>query len=143
MSYANRVIRIPFDDLTDDKQNDPVWVIIRNPRLMPAKEITSVSDNSGAYDENGKIIDRAKAEEATDKLIAKLVVAARVYDATAMPEYDPLTGELVGNGEQPLLPPTPWGPETAAKLPLQIRVRIAEEFTSAQNPQKAREGSAT
>jgi len=141
--YSRKVIKLTFDDLTDDPQADPVWVIIRNPRLMPAKEITSASDTSGAYDENGKIIDRAKAEEATDKLIARLVVAARVYDATAVGTYDPLTGEPAGDDAQPLLPPTPWEPEIAAKLPLGIRVRIAEEFTAAQNPPKAQEGSST
>ena len=141
--YANRVIKLDFPALSSDPASDPIWVIIRNPRLMPAKEITSVSDTSGAYDENGKIADRAKAEEATDKLIARLVVAARVYDATFTPEYNSLTGEPLGDDSQPLLPPTPWDPAIAAKLPLEIRVRIAEEFTQAQNPSKAQEEGAS
>lgn len=135
--YANRVIKLDFPELSEDPQNDPIWVIIRNPRLMPAKEITSASDGSGAYDETGKIVDRAAAEVATDKLIAKLVIAHRVYDPTVMPEYNPLTGEPLGPTEQPLLPPAPWGPEIAAKLPVEIRVRIAKEFSSGQSPQQA------
>ena len=138
--YAKRVIKLDFPDLSEDPQTDPIWVIIRNPRLMPAKEITSASD-SGAYDDDGKIIDRGKAELATDALIAKLVIAARVYDATATADYDPLTGEPLGDTEQPLLPNTPWAPEVAARLPLEIRVRIAQEFTSAQNPTKAAKGT--
>jgi hypothetical protein len=132
--YANKVIKLDFRDLSADWDTDPIWVIIRNPRLLPAKEITSATDSAGAYDDQGKILDRAKAEDATDRLIAKLIIAHRVYDATAEVSYDPLTGEPVGGEEQPLLPPTPWGPEIAAKLPVGIRVRIAEEFTKAQSP---------
>jgi hypothetical protein len=132
--YANRVIKIDFPELSEDPENDRIFVIIRNPRLMPAKEITSVSDTPGAYDDKGKILDRALAEQATDKLIAKLVIAHRVYDASYQGAYDALTGEPLDSGEQPLLPPAPWGPETAAKLPAVIRLRIAEEFAQAQNP---------
>jgi hypothetical protein len=133
--YANKVIKLDFAELSEDPAADPIWVIIRNPRLMPQKELTSGAD-SGAYDDNGKIIDRAKAEIATDRLIAKLAVAARVYDATAEASYDPLTGEPLGDGGQDLLPPTPWPPEVAAKLPAAIRLRIAEEFAEALNPPK-------
>jgi hypothetical protein len=130
--YANRVIKIDFPSLSSDWDTDPVWVIIRNPRLLPAREITAITDMAGAYDENGKILDRALAEAATDKMIARLVIAARVYDATAVPQYDPLTGEVVSGAEQPLMPPAPWEPETAARLPLVIRMRVGEEFTTAQ-----------
>jgi hypothetical protein len=139
--YANRVIKIDFPELSSDWDADPVWLIIKNPRLLPAREITAITDMAGAYDADGKIADRALAEAATDKMIARLVIAARVYDATAVPEYDPLTGEVVSGAEQPLLPPAPWEPETAARLPLVIRMRVGEEFTTAQNPPRAREGS--
>ena len=141
--YANRVIKLDFPELSTDWDTDPVWLIIKNPRLMPAKEITAVTDTAGAYDDDGKIADRGLAEAATDRLIARLVIAARVYDATAVPDYDPLTGDVVSGAEQPLLPPTPWEPDTASRLPLVIRIRVAEEFTSAQNPPRAQEGSST
>ena len=134
--YANKVIRLDFRELSEDPGEDPIWVIIRNPKLMPQKEITSGAD-SGAYDDNGKVVDRAKAEVATDRLIAKLTVAARVYDATWQPAYDPLTGEPVGDQEQPLLPPAPWEPEVAAKLPAAIRLKIAEEFAEALSPKRS------
>jgi hypothetical protein len=135
MGYAKQVIKLDFPDLSEDPVNDPVWVIIRNPRLMAQKELTSGTD-AGAYDDQGKVIDREKAAEATDKLIARLTVAGRAYDATWEPSYDPLTGDPVGDQEQPLLPPTPWGPETAGRLPAAIRLRIAEEFAEALNPRK-------
>lgn len=134
--YSKPVIKFDFTEELGSGPGDPIWVVIRNPRLIPAKEITSNS-TSGAYDDDGKIIDRDKAEEATDGLIARLVIAARAYDATVVPEYDDDGNEVPGTGEPVLLPRSHWTAQTAAKLPLRIRARIAEEFTAAQNPPKA------
>lgn len=133
--YANRVIKIDFPDLSEDWETDPVWVIIRNPKLMPGDEIQSVYSGNTGMDDTGKITDRKAASATGSKLIAKLVVAARVYDAAAPAAFDPLTGELV-SGDQPLMPLPPWTPEIAAKLPQEITIKISETFGAAINPPK-------
>ena len=139
--YANRVIRLDFPDLSEDPEKDPIWVLIRNPKLLPPAELASFASNSGYEQEQGedgavkvKVADPAAAQESLRRIVARLVVAARAYDGTAVGEYDPETGDPVG--EQPRMPPTPWTPEIAANLPLQIIERISEEFAEAVNPQK-------
>ena len=136
--YANRVIKIDFPDLAEDQETDPVWVIIRNPRLMPGDEIQSVYQGNTGFDDAGKVTDREAARQTAAKLVAKLVVAARVYDATAPVSFDPLTGAIL-NGDQPLLPPPPWSQETAARLPQEIMTKISETFAEAVNPPKGPE----
>jgi hypothetical protein len=144
MGYANRVVKIDFPSLSDDSAADPIWVILRNPRLMPSAELTSLSsDGNSGYEqtEDGKtkVTDPAAAIGTMHKMIARLVVAARVYDATTPGEFDPETGEPTG--EQPRLPAPPWTPETAAKLPPEIVERISREFTEAVNPQKGQDAT--
>lgn len=140
--YANPVLKLDFAELSQDPATDPIWVIMRNPRLMPPEELSSVYNGDSGYDDEGKTTDRDKALETTAKLLAKLVVAARVYDpagAASGLTFDPLTGEITGGTQQPLLPATPWGPEIAAKLPTEIRTRIMEEFAEAQSPKPGSE----
>lgn len=136
--YANRVVKIDFPELTDDPAGDPIWVIIRNPRLMPAGEITSLSSGNSGYEQGDdgetKVSDRSAAIGTMHRMIARLTVAARVYDATSDGEFDPETGEPTG--EQERLPAPPWTPEIAAKLPQEIVTRISTEFSEAINPQK-------
>lgn len=141
--YANPVIKLDFSDsLSQNPATDPIWVIIRNPRLMPPDELNSVYNGDSGYDDDGKVTSRDAALATTAKLIVKLVVAARVYDPAGAADalsFDPLTGEITGGSTQPLLPPTPWGPEIAAKLPTEIRTRIMEEFAEAQSPKQGSE----
>ena len=140
--YANPVIKLPFDSLSQDPATDPIWVIIRNPRLMPPEELNSVYGNDSGYDGDGNTTDREKALATTSRLIVKLVVAARVYDPAGAADalsFDPLTGEVTGDSTQPLLPPTPWAPEIAARLPTEIRTRIMNEFAEAQSPKPGSE----
>lgn len=141
--YANRVVKLDFPDLSEDWATDPIWVVIRNPKTMDPKELASAYEGNTGFGDDGKVADREAAEHTTDKVIAKLVIAARAYDATVEPTIDPLTGEVTGNADQPLLPHAPWAPETAARLPQKIRTKISEKFTEAVNPQKAQEGSDT
>lgn len=136
--YANPVLKLDFDSLSRDPAADPIWVIIRNPRLMPPEELNSVYNGDSGYDDDGKVLNRESALATTAKLITKLVVAARVYDpagSAAALTFDPLTGEITGGAsDQPLMPPTPWTPDVAARLPVEIRTRITQEFAEAQNP---------
>lgn len=142
MGYANRVVKIDFPSLSDDPAADPIWVIIRNPRLMPSSELTSLtSAGNDGYEQTDdgqtKVTDTSAAIGTMHRMIARLTVAARVYDATSAGEFDPETGEPTG--EQPRLPAPPWTPEIAAKLPQEIVGRISSEFTEAVNPQKGQD----
>ena len=138
--YRDRVIKLDFPDLAED--DDKIFVIIRNPRLLPPAEVASFSSGSSGFEaetgEDGapkvKVADSGAAHETLHKMVARLVVAARVYDATEVGEFDPQTGEPTG--EQPLLPPPPWDAAQAAKLPLPVLTRISQEFSEAVNPQK-------
>jgi hypothetical protein len=130
--YGQPVIRIDFSELSSGPE-DPVWVIIRNPQLMTTDELTGGVD--GAYDENGQVLDRGKATQAARIVMARIIVAARVYDATVIPSFDPLTGEQVSDNAQ-LLPATPWTPEIVAKLPAAIIRKLAEAQTEALVPKQ-------
>ena len=134
--YANRVLRFDFPELSQDPETDPVWVITRNPMTADPKELTSAFAGVD-------LADRQAVQAANASLIAKLVIAARAYDATVEPSYDPLTGEVTGNADQPLLPPPPWTPESAAKLPTAIQAKIIAAYTEAVNPSMAQPGNGT
>lgn len=121
--YANRLITLTFDELSEDPENDPIRVTIRNPRLMPPDELRA----SGGVDES----DEDAVMAATYTMMAKMVVGWRVYDASAPFDIDE-NGELVG--DQPLLD-MPATPEKVAKLPLEIINRIGAEMKEAGDPQ--------
>lgn len=141
--YANRVLKIDFPSLSDDPAADPIWVIIRNPRLMPPGELSSLAGGNSGYEETGdgetKVTDSSAALETMRRMVARLVVAARVYDATAAGEFDPETGEPTG--EQPRLPAPPWDTAQVAKLPMEIIERVAREFGEAVNPPKGQDAT--
>jgi hypothetical protein len=134
--YRDRIIRITFPGLTDDNDKDPVWIIIRNPALMPADELRSYADkiSPGAVTAaaNGTS-DGMSAQlsgsdmDAAYRMFSRLIIAWRVYDATAIPEINE-AGEVIG--EQPLLP-SPATPDTIARLPLEIINRLSEELGKA------------
>jgi hypothetical protein len=107
--YANRVIMLDFPELSEE--GDKVHVIIRNPKTVPlqdlmADDVPNLPD--GTLDSRGQFM-------AGMKIIANLVQAWHVYDATSM------------DGDQPPLP-LPATPELAAKLPMEIQNAIAEEI---------------
>ena len=135
--YGKPVIRFAFDDLSSDPAADPVWVIIRNPKLLPNAEMLSAygGGNTG-FTEDGKIADQDAAAASSSRMIAKLVIAARAYDATWQPPFDPHTGVIDETAEAPLLPHPPWTPDVAARLPNAITTRIMQEFGEAANPPK-------
>jgi hypothetical protein len=121
--YANRVLTLQFPELSDDPDNDPIRVTIRNPRLMPPDDLRT----KGGLDEN----DEDAVMAATYATMAKLIVGWRVYDAAAPVELD-TNGEVTG--DQPLLE-TPATAERVARLPMAIINRIGAEMREAGDPQ--------
>lgn len=124
--YANRLISIRFDALSDDPENDPIWVSIRNPKLMPPGELQA---RSVPTNPDGTPTDEQDALSAMHEIVAKLVMSWRVYDAS-VGDVDPTTGKPV---DQPLLG-LPATPELVAKLPMEIINGISERMTSAVSP---------
>lgn len=134
--YAQQIINVPFHELSDD--GDLVWVVIRNPRLQT---IDSMAPDEVELDESGtKPKDPKQALAAMYANIAKLVVAWRVYDATADVEVtvDEQTGEA-RIADAPLLPAVnrqnPATPEMVRRLPAEITNRIGKIMLEAVNPQ--------
>lgn len=114
--YVDRYLTIPFDHLTADAKNFPVYVTIRNPRLVPPEMLTAESVPLGP---DGMPLDPAKAAMATYGVLAKLIKDWRVYNAYA---------------EGVELLPLPATAETVAKLPLDIINRLGQEVARAANP---------
>jgi hypothetical protein len=113
--YANRTILLDFPELSED--GDRVHVVIKNPRTVPLAELKPGDLPLGP---DGKP-DEAQAEAATYKVIAGLVKAWHVYDATD------------DSDDQALLP-LPATSELVVKLPMEITERIAEEIGKVVNP---------
>ena len=126
--YANRVITLQFPELTDDDDlpDRPVQVVLRNPRLMPPGELTPEHVET---DENGVPKDVEAAKYANNKIIAKLIIGWRAFDASDI-RVDDDGNELP---QEPL--PLPATPELVAKLPLAIFKRLSQEVTNAFDPQ--------
>jgi hypothetical protein len=128
MGYANRIITIPFPELTDDPEGDPIRVTIRNPRLMAPQELIP---KDAPVDAEGKPIDDEAGLRGTHEVMAKVIVGWRVYDATTEAIVD-VNGNVTIEDVLLGLPATP---ELVAKLPLAIFERLGTELTEATNPQ--------
>ncbi len=115
--YRNRFIPLMFPELAED--GDEVWVSIRNPLLVPPGELQPAPVPTHA---DGTPVDPQAATEAMFAVIAKLIVAWRVYDASVVAEQQPLL-EL------------PATPESVGRLPTVVLNRIAEEINKINNPQ--------
>ncbi|MEU0940100.1 hypothetical protein [Embleya sp. NPDC005971] len=109
--YANRTIMLPFPDLSEP--GDDVFVVIKNPKTVPLGELTP--KNAGAAVVDGQV-DMEQAMPAMYAVVAGLVKAWHVYDATS-PDDD-----------QPALP-LPATAESVAKLPHEITNKIVEMIT--------------
>jgi hypothetical protein len=114
--YVDRFITIRFDHLTGDAVNDPVWVVIRNPRLVPPSVLTA---DPVALGPDGMPVDQKAAELATYAVLARLIKDWRVYDASV----DGIS-----------LLPMPASPDLIARLPLEIINRLGAEVSRAANP---------
>jgi hypothetical protein len=113
--YANRTIMLDFPELSEE--GDKVHVVIKNPRTVPLAELQPANVPLGP---DGKP-DEAAAEASTYAVMAGLVKAWHVYDATSMDD------------DQPGLP-LPATAESVAKLPVEIVERIAEEMAKVVSP---------
>ena len=128
MGYRQPVITLRFDELVED--GDTCHVIIRNPKLMPADEFKAMAGPDGEESGTGTM-DRSFG------LIARMVIAWRVWDPTVPIRVNEHTGELIRDEEtEPRLLPLPATPELVAKLPQMIALRLMNEVGDAVNPQR-------
>lgn len=130
--YTNRVILLEFPDLGDAS------ILIRNPRLLPPSEITP---EDVAVDSNGQPIDPQAANQSMYKVMAKLIVAWRVYDASADSspvdidlDADNLDEQLKALETADQVRLGPITAENVAKLPMAIINRIGEEIGRVADP---------
>ena len=131
--YTNPYVLLQFPDLGDD-----VSVLMRNPQLLPPSEITP---EDVPLDDTGRPIDPHAANEAMYKVMARLIVAWKVYqafDPGAVLEIDPEAdpAELfasLGAGEQKRIGAITS--ENVGRLPLAIINRIGEEIGRVADPQ--------
>lgn len=114
--YANRTIRLEFDDLTEPGSDKKIYVIIKNPKTLPFHMVArrDVTDAE------------RKANPAADvfagyDVVSRVIVDWHVFDATS---NDP---------EQPVLD-LPATEESVSKLPQQITDAIVAKLVEAQNP---------
>lgn len=127
--YLNRVIKLDFSqEWSTDPERDPIWMVIRNPKLVPPGELTG----NVALNPDGTPVDMQAATDNMYAVVAKLTVAWRVYDATQEPVIDPNTGEDV---TVPALLPHPATAELCKKLPAAFLTRVANEIKQAVDPQ--------
>lgn len=113
--YGNRTILLDFPELSEE--GDRVHVIIRNPRLVPMQDLIPddvPTSADGKPDQNAQLA-------AGMAVIARLITAWHVYDATSAEDDQPLLG----------LPATA---ALVAKLPMEIQNRIGEEIHKVRNP---------
>lgn len=130
--YTNPYILVSFPDLGDD-----VSVLMKNPQLLPPAEMTP---EDVALDANGQPIDPQAANESMYKVMAKLIVSWKVYEAFSPgdaldidPDADPADVlAALGTGQQARLGKIT--PENVGKLPLAIINRIGEEIGRVADP---------
>jgi hypothetical protein len=141
--YKNPVIRIPFPaDLASD-----CWVVIRNPRLVPAAELQALYAGSGEFAAAVQAAAEAGTEVDDDvlagqgatqmyRLTARLIIGWRVWDPRVPVKLDD-DGNLIEDEETVprLLPKAPVTPELAGLLPQEVLFAITDEVGKA-NPQK-------
>lgn len=134
MGYASNIITKHFPDIAED--GDDIWVTIRNPKVIPTRELTS-KDIGLKVGADGEIadIDTEAAISAGDIVMSKIIMRWRAYDASWVPDLDEVTGALLPGQVQPMLtnPPTP---DQVAKLPSAIYLWLGEQLAKA-NPQAA------
>lgn len=131
MGYRNPIITHRFDHLVEE--GDTCHVILRNPRLMPGAQIKAIAGMGGSDDDevSDKTMDRVF------EMIAKFVIAWRVWDPTVPVKVNPDTGVLIEDEEtRPRLLPLPATAELVAKLPQEIVMKLMDEVTQAVNPQR-------
>lgn len=113
--------------MTDDPANDPIWVALKNPKIMPPEALRP-SSAQVQLDADGKPTNEADALAAMYDIIAGLVIGWRAYDATD------ITIDATGNVQPMSLLPTPATADLVRRLPMEIINQIAEVIRQAANP---------
>lgn len=103
--YANRIITLDFPELTEPG-DEPIRVVIRNPKTMPAQELMADTPDDATAEQQF---------QAGIAILAKLVIGWHVYDASSTDD------------DQPPLP-LPATPDSVARLPMEIQNRMAAEL---------------
>lgn len=122
--YANRVMRLGFPQLTEEGQPE-LFITIRNPRVVPPDDLAAYDIQ---VDANGMPTDAQKATERSAQIIARLIVAWRMYDATEWGVDE--AGELLD--QKPL--PLPATPDLVRKLPAEAMMELNRAIQDAVNP---------
>lgn len=108
--YKNRSLTLEFPELSED--NDRVYVVIRNPKMVPLEDLVPDSVPTGP---DGQPINKQAARYKTYDKIAGLITDWHVYDAKAVGE------------DQPLLE-LPATAALVARLPFDISDRLVDEL---------------
>lgn len=122
--YANRVVRIPFPDLTE-KGEPELFITIKNPKTLPPDELMA---GDIAVHPDGTPVDMAAATQRSRELIAGLVLAWRMYDGKDFQ----LDAE--GNPADQVPLPLPATPELVAKLPTRAIMALNDAISEAVSP---------
>jgi hypothetical protein len=154
--YKNPIITLRFPDLVEDDDN--CYVVIRNPRLMPADQMRALASKVRRTDADRERIEAAKAlveagEEIPDELvteddadrmfgmIAKLVVGWRVWDPAVPVELDDDGNLIEGDETAPPLLPLPATAKLIAKLPGEILTALMQEMSKINPPKIPADGT--
>ncbi|MFF4403840.1 hypothetical protein [Streptomyces sp. NPDC001404] len=131
--YANRVILLKFPQL-----GERVSVLLRNPKLLPPGEITPEDVPLGP---DGQPVDPQAAQQAMYRVMARLIAAWHVYDASSAGtaahvdlDADDLDAQLAALEAADQVRLTDITPENVAKLPMAIINRIGEEIGRVADP---------
>jgi len=131
MGYNEPYVLLPFPDLGADCS-----VLLKNPQLLAPSEITP---EDVPLDDKGQPVDPQGANEAMYKVMAKIIVAWKVYEAFAadLPQVDPdadpadVLATLQAMEQRRIGAVTP---ENVGRLPLAIINRIGEEIGRVADP---------
>lgn len=129
--YANPYVLLPFPELADDCS-----VLMRNPQLLPPSEITP---KDVPLDDQGKPVDPNAANEAMYEVMARTIVAWKVYEAfaTGLPPVDPeadpaeVLATLEGMEQRRI---GEVSTENVGRLPMAIIQRVMEEIGKVADP---------
>lgn len=129
--YANPYVMLTFPELGEDCS-----VLMRNPQLLPPSEITP---EDVPLDDKGQPIDPQAANEAMYKVMARVIVAWKVYlpYATQLPRVDPSADPLEVLATLEALEQQRVGevtPENVGRLPMAIIQRVMEEIGRVADP---------
>lgn len=116
MGYANRKIYLGFPELTEDGDHE-VHVIIKNPKVVNLEGLQSadvVLGPDGSPDE-------ASARDEMFRIVAGLILAGHVYDATCFDDDAPPMS-------------LPISADDAARLPWEIIKKVTNLVKEVMNP---------